>query len=278
MSFDILVPIHTYPDGNSAKIAAHCVSTAQYLGASIHAIALNVEFPNVSSPLGNMLIDVPNLMSGAKAACRERGMAAIAAIETETRAAGVQLRTTNVESYPGAVGDFVSKLGRYHDAVMIGIRENDVTAQATAEAVLFGSGRATLLVPEDIEPTSLVHVVIAWDGGREAARAVADAHPFLKRAERVTILSVTDEKDLPSRDPGRQLAEHLSRHKIEAKVAKTNNNGRPIAETLQDFAQETEAGLLVMGAFAHSRMRDFVLGGATNGILKNLRQPVILSH
>ena len=65
MSLDILAPIHTYPDGNSAKLAPHCASIAQHLDATVHAIVLDVEFPNVSSPLGNMLIDVPNLLSGA---------------------------------------------------------------------------------------------------------------------------------------------------------------------------------------------------------------------
>jgi len=278
MSLDILVPIHTYPDGNSANLAPHCASIALHLDATVHAIVLEVEFPNVSSPLGNMLIDVPNILSGAKSVCRERGLLVASAMDVEMKAAGLQLRTTHVESYPGAVGDFVGRLGRYHDAVIIGIRVDEVTAQTTAEAVLFGSGKATLLVPEDAQPKPFGHVMIAWDGSREAARAVADAREFLNRAKRVTILSITDEKELPGRDPGRQLADHLARHKISADIAKTSGNGRPVAETLQDFAHEIEAGLLVMGAFAHSRMRDFVLGGATSGILKNLRVPALLSH
>lgn len=278
MIFDILVPVHTYPDGNSANLATHCASIALHLGATVHAIVLDVEFPNVSSPLGNMLIDVPNLLSGAKSVCREHGIAVASAMEGEMKAAGLQLRTTHFESYPGAIGDYVSKLGRYHDAIVIGIRGDDVTAQATAETVLFGSGKATLLVPEDAQPKPFGHVMIAWDGSREATRAVADAREFLKRAERVTILSVTDEKELPSSDIGQKLADHLARHKIKADVAWAKNNGRPVAETLQEYAHEIDAGLLVMGAFAHSRMRDFVLGGATSGILKNLRVAALLSH
>ena len=278
MSLDILVPIHTYPDGNSTNLAHHCKSIALHLDATVHAVVLDVEFPNVSSPLGNMLIDVPNLLSGAKSVCREHGMAVVSAMEVEMKAVGLQFRTTHVESYPGAVGDFVGKLGRYHDTVVIGIKADDVTARATAEAVLFGSGKATLLVPEDAQPKPFGHVMIAWDGSRAAARAVADAREFLNRAERVTILSVTDEKEFPNSDIGEQLADHLARHKIKTDIAKTSSHGRPIAETLQDYAHEIEARLLVMGAFAHSRMRDFVLGGATSGILKNLRVPVLLSH
>ena len=278
MSLDILVPIHTYPDGNSANLAPHCASIALHLDATVHALILDVEFPNVSSPLGNMLIDVPNILSGAKSVCRVRGATVASAMDVEMKAAGLQMRTTHVESYPGAVGDFVGKLGRYHDAVIIGIRPDDVTAQVTAEAVLFGSGKATLLVPEDAQPMPIGHVMIAWDGSREAARAVADAREFLTRAKRVTILSVTVEKELPSNIIGQQLVDHLARHKISADIAIAIGNGRPVAETLQDYAHEIGAGLLVMGAFAHSRMRDFVLGGATSGILKNLRIPALLSH
>lgn len=278
MSLDILVPIHTYPDGNSANLAPHCASIALHLDATVHALILDVEFPNVSSPLGNMLIDVSNILSRAKSVCRGRGAAVASAMDVEMEAAGLQMRTTHVESYPGAVGDFVGKLGRYHDAVIIGIRPDDVTAQVTAEAVLFGSGKATLLVPEDAQPMPIGHVMIAWDGSREAARAVADAREFLTRAKRVTILSVTDEKELPSNIIGQQLVDHLARHKISADIAIAIGNGRPVAETLQDYAHEIGAGLLVMGAFAHSRMRDFVLGGATSGILKNLRIPALLSH
>ena len=61
MSLDILVPIHTYPDGNSANLAPHCASIALHLDATVHVLILDVEFPNISSPLGNMLIDVPNI-------------------------------------------------------------------------------------------------------------------------------------------------------------------------------------------------------------------------
>ena len=120
--------------------------------------------------------------------------------------------------------------------------------------------------------------MIAWDGSRVAARAVSDARDFLQRAQSITIVSVTDEKILPHDDPGNKLAEYLIRHDLQATVAQVQGRGHPIAETLQEHARETGADMLVMGAFGHSRIRDFVLGGATNGILKDLRLPVLLSH
>lgn len=278
MKSDILVPIHTYPDGNAESIALHAAGIAQHLTASVHALVLNADFPGVSSSLGNMLIDVPELIGGAKARCRERGAAVVLALETELGALGIPLRTSHLECFPGAVGDTVSSLARYHDFVLVGIGASDVTTQATAEAVIFASGRPTLLIPEDAPTSTFTHVMIGWDGSRFATRAVSDARDLLQLAQAVTIASVTDEKSFADEDAGRQLAEYLARHCIQATVARVQSRGRPIAQTLQEHAQEIGAGILVMGGFAHSRMRDFVLGGATNGILRNLQLPVLLSH
>lgn len=183
-----------------------------------------------------------------------------------------------MECFPGATGDAVNGFARYHDLVLVGIGASDVMPQATAEAAIFGSVKPTLLVPEDAPPATFEHIMIAWDGSRVAARAVSDARNFLQRAQTITIVSVTDEKALPDQEPGSRLAEYLSRHDIHATVARVQSRGRPIAETLQEHAREIGAGMLVMGGFGHSRMRDFVLGGATNGILKNLRLPALLSH
>lgn len=278
MTLQILVPLHTYPDGNSDNIALHAAAIARHLNADVHALVLIVDFPRFSSPLGNLLIDVPALIGEVKAKCRERGSAIIKAMEREMGPLGIRLRTSKIECFSSAGGGVVTSLARYHDLVLVGIGTSDVTPQATAEAAIFGSGRPTLLVPEDTPVAAFGHVMIAWDGSRVAARAVSDARDFLQRAQTVTIVSVTDEKALPDEDPGSQLAEYLSRHDIEATVARAQSRGRPIAETLQEHAHEIGADLLVMGGFGHSRIRDFVLGGATGGILKDLRLTVLLSH
>ena len=278
MRLQILVPVHTYPDGNADTISRHVAAIARHLNADVHALVLNADFPPTANVLGNMLLDIPTLIAGAKAKCREHGVAVIQAIETGLGPLGIPLRTTQTECFPGAVGDTVTRVARYHDFVLVGIGANDAVPQATAEAVIFGSGKPTLLVPEDAPAATYGHVMIAWDGSRVAARAVSDARDFLQRAQTVTIASVTDEKALPEEDLGSRLAEYLARHDIETTVALVQSRGRPIAEALQEHAREIGAGMLVMGGFAHSRMRDFVLGGATGGVLKDLRIAVLLSH
>lgn len=278
MKLDILVPVHTYPIGNSAQFAISVAEVARYLDADVHALILDVDFPQAASALGNMLLDVPALIGGAKAKCREHGAAVAKALEAEMGSAKPRLRTSHIESFPGAVGGVVSTLARYHDLVLIGLGAGDVTPKATAESVIFGSGRPTLLVPESAPSAAFGHVMVAWDGSRVAARAVSDARDFLARAQTVTIALVTDEKPLPDDNPGRRLAEHLARRGLEATVAQVQGRGRPVAETLQTHAREIGAGLMVMGGFAHPRIRDFVLGGATGGVLEDLRLPVLLSH
>ncbi len=278
MKIDILAPVHTYPYGNSDNFCIHVAAIAQHLNADVYALILHADFPRVSSILGDMLLDVPSLISDAKAKSRDRGLALILAMELEMKRIGISLRTTELECFEGLFGDTVISHARYHDFVVVGIGPDDATMHETAEAAIFGSGRPILLVPESSPPATFEHVMIAWDGSRVAARAVSDARDFLQRAQSITIASVTDEKTLPNDDPGNRLAEYLIRHDIEATVAQVQGRGHPIAETLQQHAREIGAGMLVMGGFGHSRMRDFVLGGATSGMLKDLRLPVLLSH
>ena len=275
---NILAVIQTYPNGNADRFAAHVAATARHLTAEVHALVLQPDFPTISSALGNMLIDVPGLIGGAKAQCRARGEAVIQALSAELASLEIPSRITKVECHPGSEGDVVASLARYHDLALLGIKRGDVTQQATAEAVVFGSGRPTLLVPDDAPPATFRRVMIAWDGSRVAARAVADAREFLQRAQAVTIISVTDEKTLPDQDASSRLAKYLARYDVEAEVALVPSRNRPISETLQQHARQIEADLLVMGGFAHSRVRDFVLGGATSGILKDLQLAVLISH
>jgi nucleotide-binding universal stress UspA family protein len=278
MKLDILVPIHTHPTGTPVEFTGQVAAVARDLDADVHALVLDADFPQAASALGNMLIDVPALIAGAKAKCREHGVAVAQALEVEMGAASSRLRTTHVEGFTGTFSGVVSTFGHYHDLVLIGIGADDLTSQGTAEAVIFGSGKPTLLVPQADPIAAFEHVMIAWDGSRFAARAVSDARVFLERAQTVTIVLVIDEKALPDDNPGKRLAECLARRGITATVSQVQGRGRPVAETLQAHASEIGAGLIIMGGFAHSRMRDFVLGGATAGILKDLRLPVLLSH
>lgn len=278
MTMQILVPLHTYPDGNSVNVARHVQHVANHLGASVHALLLNADFPTFSSPLANIIFDADALVKGAKAQSHENGKVLLNELQSQMEKGGLDLRCTQIGYFPAELTDKVSDTARYHDLTVLGVGDHEIALRGTAEAVIFEAGRPVLLVPEDLGVENYRRVAIAWDGSRVAARAVADAWPFLKKAVAISILCVTDEKPLPIGDVGTRLDGYLERHDIKSSVENVATSGRPIAETLQAHALGLGAGLLVMGGFGHSRMRDFVLGGATSGILRDLRMPVLISH
>ena len=278
MTIEILVPLHTYPDGNSVNIAAHVGAIAKHLGADVHGLVLNATFPPTSSLMGTMIINVDSLVREVTAKCHARGAVLVQAMEAALQPIGINFHSTQLDCTMGTIGGAAETYARYCDLIVTGIGANDVSMEATAETVVFGSGRPTLLVPQDADPSQYQHAMIAWDGSRVATRAVADAHKFLRLAKTVTIAVVTDEKTLPEGNPGLKLVDYLERHNISSTVSLVQSKRRPIAQALQDHALEIGADLMVMGAFGHSRVRDFVMGGATTGILRDLKLPVLLSH
>src|SRR5690606_35860095 len=147
-----------------------------------------------------------------------------------------------------------------------------------AQSVLFGSGRPAILLPRQA-PRGAGHFAVAWDGSRVAARALADALQFMTPESRVTVVTITDEKSLARNDIAQALAALLEQRGLKASAANnTSLNRRAIGDALQETALEAGADLLVMGAYGHSRLRDFVLGGATRNVFSNLRLAVLLSH
>lgn len=132
-----------------------------------------------------------------------------------------------MDSALGAVGGAAETIACYHDLILTGLSANDVSMEATAESVVFGSGRPTLLVPQDDTTLQYHHVMIAWDGSHVAPRAVADAQEFLRLAKNVTIAVVADEKTLPEDNPGSKLKDYLDRHDINTAVALVQGQRRP---------------------------------------------------
>lgn len=146
------------------------------------------------------------------------------------------------------------------------------------EAVLFDSGRPVITVPADHPKFDARRVLVAWDGGASAARAVADALPILRAAESVEILSVAGEGELDGMLPGTDLAPHLARHGIEITVNLAEAGPRDVADVIKSHAAGSGAGLIVAGAYRHSRLREFLLGGVTQSLLRECGVPLLLSH
>lgn len=148
-----------------------------------------------------------------------------------------------------------------------------------SEDVIFSSGRPTLMVPPKWPQDRIGRrIVIGWNGSREAARAVADALPFLVRADSVRLVVVPEDKvrHLLGADPGADIARHLARHGVHVDVEQVY--GSDPGAALLERCRLWEADMLVMGAYGQSRISEFIFGGATRTILSSVERPVFLSR
>jgi nucleotide-binding universal stress UspA family protein len=200
-----------------------------------------------------------------------------AVIEAAPVADRVVASTIREITMGGAMGAAAIE-ARHFDLSLVPVPADGAGPQDMAQALVFDSGLPVILVPETAKSARLDHVAVAWDGSRVAARALNDALRLLVPGGRVTVLTVHGEKALAAEDLAGNLAATLRLRGYDAKSANIALDGRPIGEALQAGAKEAGAGLLAMGGFGHSRFRDFILGGATLGILSHLRMPVLLSH
>ena len=279
MKLQAFAPYLTYPDASTEASVRNTVAAAKLLEADLHALALETDIPPVSSALSRVLMNVPEMIRQAEGLSARNGADLLTAARAEAEKSGLQFSSGAAKAQPTMIAETAAHHARYFDLALIGWSSGNQGVKGLAEAVLFGSGRPTVLIPDDREPVRRFgRVAIAWDASRVAARAAADARMLLERAEDLSIITVTDEKALEDVNAGDRLAESLRRGGAKASYSAVRAEDCPIAETLQRHAIELGADLLVMGGYGHSRLRDFVLGGATEGVLSELRLPILLSH
>ncbi len=278
MQLQALLPLVTYPDPISPHVTSNAVVVAKQLEAELHALAVNADIPHVSNALSKFLLNTPELIRQANARSRKNGEDILRIVTDQAKLANVRLVSDRAATSLPLLGDLAANRARYFDFALIGWEAANESTHTLAEDVIFGSGRPAILLPELVKPAMFNHVAIAWDGSRVAARAVADATPLLRRASKISVLTITDEKTLPEDDPGARLAMGLRARGLSAEAHAVLSDGSDVAVTLQENAIQLGATLLVMGGYGHTRVRDFVLGGATDGILRDLRLPILISH
>lgn len=149
------------------------------------------------------------------------------------------------------------------------------------EGVLFHSGRPALVAPPNWRGGSIgKRVVVAWDASREATRALAEAQSVLEGAEQIVVVTVSAKPKMFGHGdhPGSNIAAHLSRRGLPAQVRNVDGHGRSAALAILEEAKALNADLVVMGGYAHSRLRDLVFGGATRDLLRAADVPLLLAH
>jgi nucleotide-binding universal stress UspA family protein len=201
------------------------------------------------------------------------------ALRADAEAAGVACSAGTRNTDYGEVMADAALQSRVHDLTIVDASSGALgAARSLAEAALFAGGRSVVVVPPESETFHCRRVIIAWDGSAMVSRAVASALPLLRAADEVNVLSIAGEKDLSKAVPGADLATHLAHHDIKVSLKDLNAAGRSIADVLRDQASMVDADLIVMGAYKHSRLRQWVLGGTTYSMLAEASTPLLMSH
>jgi nucleotide-binding universal stress UspA family protein len=178
------------------------------------------------------------------------------------------------------IAEVIRLHARYTDLVVMGQPdESREPENHIAEDVVLSSGRPALVVPYiGAGKTIGERVMVAWDAGREAARAVHNALPVLERAKSVVVLVINPHRGNHGAEPGADIALHLARHGIKVEAQHFEAKGLSVANTLLSRLADQGIDLLVMGAYGHSRLRELVLGGVTRQVFQEMTVPVLMSH
>ena len=171
---------------------------------------------------------------------------------------------------------------RYADVVVLGQpRERDGSGVESdfAERVILSAGRPVLMVPYAGKFEGVgKRILVAWNTGREATRAVTDSIPLLREAEQVHVVVFNPEGAVHGAVPGADIGLYLARHGVPVEVAYHRADDIDVGNQLLSRVADLGIDLIVMGAYGHSRLRELVMGGATRTILESMTAPVLLSH
>jgi nucleotide-binding universal stress UspA family protein len=258
--------------------ADYAISLAQSFGAHVVGVGFIYEPVIPGSVLGGVPIDLIEVQR------EENSKAAKAAIErfaAVAKAASLAAETRMLDASIAGAADLFGRIARRFDIAVVGQarREQGASEELLIEGALFGSGRPVIVVPvTQKEPLKLDRIMLCWDGSRPAARAIADAIPFMARAKAIEIVVVTGERDKSGEITGANMQRHLARHAINVEIKRIGAGGADAQSAIVKHAAESGAEFIVMGGYGHSRLREFILGGVTRSMLRAMTVPVLMSH
>lgn len=275
---DILVSLRL-GEGPDAAVD-YAVSAASALGAHLTGVAVSYE------------IDVPPVYTEAfstdflqvqREESRRLAQRAVDYFGEASRSVNLPSEVRTIDGTPGGAAEQIGVIARLYDLAIVSQADADNLGaeEVITEAVLFDSGRPVLLVPKKQQkPFSAKRILVAWDGSRTSARAVAEARPLLAQADLVEAVVVETGKSKKKRElPGADLARHLARHdKIVELRRLVPGADESIVDVLLKEIAARDIDIVVMGGYGHSRLREFVLGGVTQEMLERMTVPVFLAH
>ena len=267
--------------GRLSELVAAAVTLARETGAHVSGLyvvpAVQV-YPSVGFEAA------PQVFEGNRSFFKDNGARVKQAFEEAMRREGLSFDFHQVDAHTPVIADEVVVSGRVADLVIVSTTNpEEITGveRDFVEQTVMALGRPVIVLPYKGKATvALNEVILGWDGGREAARATFDALPLLKKAGKVRVVRIDPQKDPSLRGSvaGADLAEALARHGVKAEAQGYPTDGQDEGQALMRCAEDSGAGLIVMGAYGHSRLAEFIFGGATRFVLNRLVCPVLMSH
>lgn len=273
---DILVHIDD-ADATTGRLAV-ALELAQRFGAHLTGVYVD---PGLALPT---LIDVPispSLVEALEDEHRERCNRAEQQFKSAVDRSEV---STEWRLAKGELASTLSRHARYADLIILGQEggeDQKMVIGGLPDSIILSCGRPALVVPYIGASTPPgKHAIVAWNGSREAARAVNDALPLLVGADRVDVMCVNAGRGEEDGEalPGADLCLHLARHGVKAEAQEVVASDLDVGDVLLSRAADHGADVIVMGAYGHARLRELVLGGATRQLLGQMTIPVFMSH
>lgn len=274
----LFFPMVNYPQPTLPRSITAAVRVATKIGGGISALALEMEPPMGLGFANRTMPFVGTVISAEEEKARANKDAVAEDFENQCKAAGIPYRLDRQPAYRHDAPALFAEAARYCDLSILAAEDETSLERWYMEGIIFGSGRPCLLLPNGGASSSFDRIVVAWDGGRAAARAIADALPFLEQASETLVVQAGSAAPSAAKKSATGIVDYLARHNIRATSEWIEARDRTEAKAIAEFAVGRSADMIVMGAFGHSRLRDFILGGVTEEILAAPPLPVFLSY
>ncbi len=276
------VLVHCNDARRIARVTEAAATVAKRFQA--HLVGVSVTPPVAVIPSGMPGTPDAIVLDDQCVAYRKDNPALRAAFEAAAGGSGLSIEWREADAGSSNVGDTVLQHARAADLIIAAQTEPGWQGSAqldVADRLAVESGRPVLIVPnEGLHETYSRKILVAWNARREAARAVFDALPLLQRAREVKVIWVNpQEEDGAAMDvPAADICAALARHGVKCEATEAVRPHAGVGQTLLMRAAEYGSDLLVMGCYGHSRLREFVLGGASRHVLEHMTMPVLMSH
>lgn len=273
---DILVNLPVN-EGNPAFVD-FALSMADMFQAHVTGLAFAYKVAMMGVPFESFASD---MIAAQEEKSENAAKNAVAQFEKAAQRANILSQARVISAQPSEAPTSFSFLARRFDLSLFSQTPPDSLGpeDIILESALFESGRPIMVVPYiQKDALKLDHVMLCWDGGPSAARAINDALPFLRRAKAIEVVTVAEEGKKSDSLPGFEIARHLARHNLKIDSRNLPAAGISVADAILSYMSDSGTSLVVMGGYGHSRLREFVLGGTTRTMLQSMTAPIFMAH